>query len=145
VVLVPHATTPYPDDGRSPDVYDLLGRGAFDSGAVAVGTNAAGFLDYWSSHLYLDCVFEPQNLAWADQRWLDPVPLTFPTDIVHDVGVQVADWNLHERALQPDHRVNGESLRSFHFRGYDPTQPHLLDAMIGSQPRHLLSENDALA
>jgi glycosyltransferase involved in cell wall biosynthesis len=59
--------------------------------------------------------------------------------------VQVADWNLHERQLQPGHRVNGEPLRSFHFRGYDPKQPHLLDASIGPRPRHLLSENDALA
>src|SRR4051812_9047870 len=145
VVLVPHATTPYPDDGRSPGVYDLLGRGAFDGGLLAVGPEAGAFLDYWSGHLYLDCVFEPQNLAWVDQRWLDPVPVTFPTDIVHDPGVQVADWNLHERRLQPDRRVNGEPLRSFHFRGYDPSQPHLLDATIGSRPRHLLSENDELA
>ena len=145
VVLVPHATTPYPDDGRSPGVYDLLGRGTFDSGLVAVGPDARAFLDYWSAHLYLDCVFEPQNLAWADQRWLDPVPVTFPTTIVHDVGVQVADWNLHERALQPERRVNGGPLRSFHFRGYDPGQPHLLDVTIGARPRHLLSENDALA
>src|SRR5436190_20697439 len=30
VVLVPHATMPYPDDGRSPGVFDLLGRGLFD-------------------------------------------------------------------------------------------------------------------
>src|SRR5256885_2360262 len=62
VVLVPHTTVPFPDDDRAPGVYDVLGRGAFDGGLVAVGPEATGFLDYWSSHLHLDCVFEPQNL-----------------------------------------------------------------------------------
>src|SRR4051794_27577350 len=70
VVLVPHTTVLFPDDDRSPGVYDLLGRGIFEGGLVAVGPDATAFLDYWSSHLHLDCVFEPQNLAWADQRWL---------------------------------------------------------------------------
>ena len=144
VVLVPHTPLAFPDDRRSPGVYDLLGRGMFDSGLVGVGRSAGAFLDYWSGHLYLDCVFEPQNLAWADQRWLDPVPVLYPTDIVHDVGVQVADWNLHARRLEPDGRVDGQPLRSFHFRGFDVNRPYLLDAQMGSQPRHLLSENDAL-
>ncbi|MEY2433490.1 MAG: hypothetical protein QOC92_3215 [Acidimicrobiaceae bacterium] len=145
VVLVPHATVPFPDDGRSPTVFDMLGRGVFDAGLVAVGPAATDFLDYWSGHLYLDCVFEPQNLAWGDQRWLDPVPVMFPTDIVHDVGVQVADWNLHARRLEAGPLVDGQPVRTFHFRGFDPDRPHLLDAAMGQRPRILLSEHDALA
>lgn len=144
VVLVPHTTVPYPDDGCSPGVYDLLGRGMFDAGLMAVGPDAGPFLEYWSGHLYLDCVFEPQNLAWADQRWLDAAPVMFPTDIVHDVGVQVADWNLHTRHLDGNGLVDGLPLRTFHFRGFDPARPHLLDAQMGPRPRHLLSENEAL-
>jgi glycosyltransferase involved in cell wall biosynthesis len=112
---------------------------------VAIGPDASAFLDYWSGHLHLDCVFEPQHNAWGDQRWLDPVPVMFPTDIVHDVGVQVADWNLHARDLTADHQVDGRALRTFHFRGFDPARPYLLDAEMGANPRILLSEHPALA
>src|SRR5262249_51277878 len=62
-------------------------------------------------------------------RWLDFVPGYFGHHVVRAPTVNVAYWNLYSRELgRRDGRVtvNSQSLRFFHFSGFDPDQPGAL-------------------
>jgi hypothetical protein len=64
------------------------------------------------------------NNIYVDQRWLDlAVASSNGIGVLRDPGLNVAYWNLHERALLPDEcggwTVNGRPLKFFHFSGYD--------------------------
>ena len=76
---------------------EARGAGVFNSGFVAVGQSGRPFLDWWASRLRRDCLFcEPMGVH-ADQRWLDFVPSYFDHHVLRDPGINVAQWNLHER------------------------------------------------
>jgi glycosyltransferase involved in cell wall biosynthesis len=62
---------------------------------------------------------------------------------IHEPGFAVHYLNLDAASLTRSangYEINGEPLRSFDFRGYDPDKPHLLSQYQGPKPRILLSE-----
>jgi hypothetical protein len=126
IVLSPHLLTPPPWDGRSPGELEKGVSGIFNSGFLAVSDGGRAFLGWWASRLRRDCLFcDPLGLH-ADQRWLDFVPSYFPHHVLRDAGVNVAQWNLHERPLAcagDVYTVAGGPLRTFHFAGFDPDDP----------------------
>lgn len=123
VVLSPHLLGPPPLDGWSPTEPEIAWSGLFNSGFLAVGQSGRPFLDWWASRLRRDCLFcEPMG-THADQKWLDFVPSYFEHRVLRDPGVNVAQWNLHERRIRWEgggFTVNGAPLRAFHFSGFDP-------------------------
>ncbi len=123
IVLSPHLLEPPSLDGGSPSEPEIAWSGLFNSGFLAVGESSRAFLDWWASRLRRDCLFcEPMGVH-ADQRWLDFVPSYFEHCVLRDPGINVAQWNLHERRLREEggsFTVNGEPLRAFHFSGFDP-------------------------
>jgi glycosyltransferase involved in cell wall biosynthesis len=142
VVLTPHLTAPLPDDGCLPDELMILRSGSFNLGFIAVGQEASPFLDWWSRHLRRDCLVAVEKGMFVDQRWVDLVPGLFPHHVFADRTVNVAYWNLNERAVTrttEGYRVNGAPLRLFHFTGFKPDAPHLLSAHMGGRPRIRLS------
>jgi hypothetical protein len=126
VALSPHLLTPIPFDGRLPNEIGMSTLGFYNSGFIAVGRGATDFLQWWSERVRWDCLFIESAGLHADQRWLDWVPLYFNHAVIRDPSVNAAHWNLHERELAINgdgFTIEGERLRSFHFAGFDPTDP----------------------
>lgn len=126
VVLSTHMLEPPPLDGWSPGELEKATSGVFNSGFLAVSREARPFLDWWASRLRRDCLFCDPIGMHADQRWLDFAPSYFDVHVLRDPGVNVAQWNIHERRIRWDggaYRVNDGPLRAFHFAGFDPTSP----------------------
>ena len=142
VAVSPHVLDPLPRDAWHPDEEAVLRWGIYDPGCLVIGAHARGgqFLEFWKSHCR-------RREALLEQRWLDFVHC-FPHAVVDDPSYDVAFWNVWGRPLtRNDGRIlaNGEPLRIFHFRGFDPERPELLSAEQHTPVRVLLSEHPVLA
>jgi glycosyltransferase involved in cell wall biosynthesis/SAM-dependent methyltransferase len=133
VVLTPHvAFRPVPRDNEKPTEIDLLASGTYNLGFIglAPGDDARRLIDWWWERLRFDCVIEHAMGVFVDQRWFDLVnSVVSRFHVVRDPGVNVAYWNLHERLVKREgdsYTVNGQSLRFFHFSGFDPARPFTL-------------------
>lgn len=148
IVLTPHVLAPVPRDGFTPEEGMLLLAGLFNLGFLGASPAAGPFLDWWKERLRVDCVIEPDQGLFTDQRWVDFVPSLFPHTVSRDPGANVAYWNAHERPLTRDAdgslRAAGEPLRFLHYSGYDPAHPHLLSRHAAPRPRVRLSEHPVL-
>jgi hypothetical protein len=147
VALSPSLLAPPPLDGLGPSELELQRVGIYNSGFIAVGEPGRPFLDWWESRLRRDCLFYEEAGLHADQRWLDWVPVYFPSAILRDPAVNVAHWNLHERRL--DHAatgftIDGAPLRTFHFAGFDPEHPEQVTTYAWPSLRGLVEPSPAL-
>lgn len=149
MLLTPHITEPLPQDGKRPDERDLLLAGIYNLGFLALAAEAAkSFLPWWRERLRRNCLNDPAEGLFVDQRWIDFVPAFFKPWIVKDPGYNVAYWNLPQRVLARDGDrivVNGRPLRFFHYSGFSPRAPHLLSKHQHASPRTRLSETPLLA
>ncbi len=71
-----------------------------------------------------------------------------PTRLLELPGFAVSYSNLDPSGLtriDDGYQINGQPLRSFDFRGYDPDKPHLLSRYLGLQPGILLSDYPLVA
>jgi len=126
IVLVPSVLEPVPLDGFAPTEPDLQALGIYNSGCLALGRVAGGFLDWHAAHLRARSERDIPGGASLDDRWLDFVPAYFDHRVVRDPGLGVGSWNLHERQVEirsGQYFVNGHPLRLFNFRGFDPDRP----------------------
>ncbi|HXV06115.1 MAG TPA: glycosyltransferase [Solirubrobacterales bacterium] len=130
VVLTPHFDKPLPRDGRKPAEEDILIAGTYNLGFIALreGKAASELLDWWSERLESHCLNEPEVGRFVDQRWIDLVPgIWSDVDVLRDPSYNIAYWNLPTRSLEDDgaggYRVDGRTLRFFHFSGFDPQRP----------------------
>ncbi len=148
IVLTPHFNKPLPRDGRQPAEEDILIAGSYNLGFIGLGAGntADELLDWWSERLEKDCVNDPANGHFVDQRWIDLAPSFWPDlFLLHETNYNIAYWNLPTRTLEIDgdgYKVDGEPLRFFHFSGYDPRRP---DDLSKHQNRVALREDVALA
>ncbi|HEX7191343.1 MAG TPA: glycosyltransferase [Thermoanaerobaculia bacterium] len=130
MVLTPHVTEPLPRDGKRPNERDLLLAGMYNLGFLALsGDKATTFLPWWRERLRRECLNDPINGLFVDQRWMDFAPGLFDPYILRDPGYNVAYWNLPNRTLSRDGdriNVDGFPLRFFHYSGFDPRTPRLL-------------------
>lgn len=148
ILLTPHMTAPFPQDGRLPDHTMILQAGIYNLGFIAVSSRAAPFLDWWQERLARDCVIDVDRALFVDQRWVDLVPALFEHHVLRDPTCNAAYWNLHERDVQGKdgrYEVDGCPLRFFHFSGYNPSAPQRLTSHTGGLPRILLSERPGVA
>jgi glycosyltransferase involved in cell wall biosynthesis len=121
IVLTPHLTAPYDDDGH-PGETTILQAGTYNLGflGLAAGELTRRFLAWWKERTYDRCVIDFHRGLFVDQRWVDLVPGLFPdVEILTDPGYNVAYWNLHARTvcLGEPPTVNGRPLAFFHFSG----------------------------
>ncbi len=136
-VLSPNFLRPLPLDGLSPSEGDMLSFGSYNSGFLAASEGGRPFLDWWAARTRLDSLRAESVGMHADQRWLDWVPASFAHTILRDPGINVAQWNLHERRLErttDGYEVNGRPLRAFHFSGFSPASPRVLDPYPWPRP-----------
>ncbi len=130
VLLTPHALSPCEDNGQYLLERTFLGHGIYNGGFVGVTRcpESGEFIAWFQKRLMNHCFSAPSSNQFVEQLWLNLVPLFFPkTGVLKHPGVNVARWNLHERALvevSPGRFLsNGEPLIFFHFSGFDPMVP----------------------
>jgi hypothetical protein len=124
--------------GWKPLKKTLRNAGIFNLGFIGVSQSGKEFLQWWHERLQTEAVVDLANALFTDQRWIDFVPSLFPCTILRDAGLNVAYWNLHERTLTTENntiRVNGDTLKFFHFSGLDPAAPWQLTKHAGANPR----------
>jgi glycosyltransferase involved in cell wall biosynthesis len=132
MVLTPHFTAPLPRDEQKPSEEDILLAGVYNLGFIGLGAGktADELLDWWSERLESDCINEPAEGYFVDQRWIDLAPGFWPDlYLLRETTYNIAYWNLPTRTLETDgagYTVDGEPLRFFHFSGYDPRRPREL-------------------
>jgi glycosyltransferase involved in cell wall biosynthesis/SAM-dependent methyltransferase len=133
VVLTPHFLDPLPRDGRKPAEEDILIAGTYNLGFIGLGAGetSSALLDWWSERLEKDCLNDPAQGHFVDQRWIDLAPGLWPgIDVIRNPAFNIAYWNLATRKLEDDgtggYRVDSEPLRFFHFSGFDPRHPTVL-------------------
>jgi hypothetical protein len=148
-VLTPHLTAPLPRDGRKPNEAEIMVAGSFNLGFIALGADgeiADPLLDWWSERLEWECLIDPVNGLFVDQRWIDLAPGMWPDiSVLRDPAYNIAYWNLPQRRLEIDgdgYKVDREPLRFFHFSGYDPRRP---DELSKYQNRIALRTDAALS
>jgi GT2 family glycosyltransferase/glycosyltransferase involved in cell wall biosynthesis len=148
MLLTPHITQPLPRDGKHPSEQDLLLSGIYNLGFLALSAETATtFLPWWCERLRRDCLNDPAQGLFVDQRWIDFAPSLFEPHVVKDPGYNAAYWNLPHRNLERDGDrilVNGQPLRFFHFSGFSPRVPHLLSKHQLASPRVRLSDSPVL-
>jgi glycosyltransferase involved in cell wall biosynthesis len=148
IVLTPHFTKPLPRDGLKPSEEDILLSGSYNLGFIGLGAgrSADELLDWWSERLESDCINEPSQGYFVDQRWIDLAPGFWPDHfLLTETTYNIAYWNLPTRKLEIDgdgYKVDGEPLRFFHFSGYDPRKPRVLSK---HQTRVRMTADPALA
>lgn len=148
LVLIPHISGPI-WDSQHPNETDLLKAGTYNLGFAAVGQwdVAKPVIEWWQQRLEYNCVVEPENGLFVDQKWMDLAPGLFDdVHILRHKGYNVAYWNLHERRITGTGTAwfaDGCPLRFFHFSGLDITNP---DQLSKHQTRfHLNDLGDAKA
>ncbi|MFI4957142.1 MAG: glycosyl transferase [Gammaproteobacteria bacterium] len=145
IVLTPHILKPY-GDNKQPTELRILQAGSFNLGFIALANRPASLamLEWWKEKLYNQCIMDQDGL-FVDQKWVDLVPGLFEgTYILRHPGYNAAYWNLHDREItqaKNTYFCNGETLRFFHFSGYDIENPNEISKW---QNRHLLEELPAL-
>lgn len=129
LVLTPHSNTPILD-GNKPDDLELLKFGAFNLGFVGVSRCDEGlaFLRWWSARCLEHGFYEPQLGLGVDQKWVGLAPCFFPAmRVLHDEGLNVAFWNLHERSFEKSDGVwmvnSRTTLKFIHFSSFSTGRP----------------------
>jgi hypothetical protein len=112
---------------------DLLRHGGFNLGFIGVArsSEALRFLDWWEVCCLEWGYHAPADGFFVDQKFVDHGPILFEGfKVLRHRGLNVAYWNLHERAVQ--HRdgvwmVGDERLIFMHYSGFifNPKGPEL--------------------
>lgn len=150
IALTPHRLTPPPLDGRYPDEQLVKTYGVFNLGFAQVYPESMALLEWWASRLRRHGSIEPAATLYTDQRWMDLAPAYFDVTVVRDPAMNVAPWNIDERALRldPEPRVDGKPLVFAHFSGVRPlsdSSPVLPRQLLRSDARVGDDEESALA
>lgn len=124
IVITPHSMSTV-ESGFIFDDRNFLRSGIYNAGFFAVrrDKDAGSFLDWWMKKLRNQGFFEPRKGMFAEQLWMNLIPLYFNNVLVlRHKGCNVAYWNLHEREVikrGEDFFINNNEtpLIFFHFSG----------------------------
>lgn len=124
MVLTPHILKPI-DDGKAPADRGLLPTGIFNLGFLALANPVVlnEFLPWWRDRVLKYGQRDERKGFFYDQVWMNYVPVLFDFYyILKHPGYNMANWNLHERILEPNgsgFKVNGlYPLCFYHYSGY---------------------------
>lgn len=111
----------------TPELYHLLiasiNTGIFNLGFIAVSLNerTLRFLDWWQWHLKKYGHNRIPRGEFYDQKVMNLLPVFFDKlNILKHPGMNVAEWNFHERQLTAvggEYYINDQPLIFFHFSG----------------------------
>jgi hypothetical protein len=124
VLLTPHLRRALPDDTAFPSDKDLLRSGTFNAGVFGVNSreeihnDIIAFFDWWATKCRRECIVDPHQGLFVDQKWLDQAIGMFPClRTATGLGLNVGYWNLHERRVlrqagaSPSPRGSGQDYR----------------------------------
>jgi len=107
VLLTPHLRRSLPADGRYPSNVDLMRCGVFNAGVMGFAVTdcraveVREFLQWWVECTRQDCIVDPHQGLFVDQKWLDQAPALFPcVQVSRHAGLNVGYWNLHDRRVE---------------------------------------------
>jgi hypothetical protein len=126
----------------------VLRVGKFNGGFLGLrrSPTTAAFIAWFKERLNRFAFDEPRfeglHVLYADQLWLDLVPIHFPeVEFLRHPGANLAHWNLFERdlVLHSDGRVtvDGQSLLFTHFSGWSIEEPELVSRHSPHYPHPL--------
>lgn len=141
IVLTPHYCNIQTEYTGSITEEEILFVGIYNLGFVAIKNDSVGnkIIDWWMNRLHDKCYADKHDALHVDQKWMDFIPAFFPDDVLitHHMGLNPAIWNLHERELIID-EIEGYKIKNiesseifsllfFHFSGFDPFNPKLIN------------------
>ncbi len=134
LVLTPHYLHPVPPQSEFSEGH-LLHAGVYNLGFCAVDRRASDFLDWWWGHLRYECIHDPMDGLFVDQKWVDVGGVLFGGRRLEHHGYNVSFVNLHERPVGRDAdgyviEGTGDRLRLYHFHAFDPKQPEALTTRV---------------
>jgi hypothetical protein len=120
-------------DGFRPDDLEFMRVGTFNLAFIGLKRSAETlrFLDWWESRCLQLGFMETQSGLFVDQKWITLAVGYFEgIRVSRHPGMNVAQWNLHERVLSlSDGRVmvnQSHPLVFMHFSSFDPDTPDLV-------------------
>ncbi|WP_316809619.1 hypothetical protein [Pedobacter agri] len=130
-LLTPHILYPYVKYEGATSEEELLFVGIYNLGFFAVNNSTTGkqIIDWWKHKLADQCYADKEDAQHVDQRWMDFLPALHGDNvkILRHPGMNVAFWNMHERAFSVEdgnYFVDGMPLAIFHFSGLDAHDYH---------------------
>ena len=112
--------------------------GNFNAGYMAARRSPQGLqvIDWWSARCIESCSVVPTETTFADQKYLDQMPLLFPFgDVMPSLGLNAAPWNIENYSI---HERNGRVylgeylLVLYHFQGLKVLSDSLVDLYGGN-------------
>jgi len=123
--LTPHICRPAEGDVY-PDDIGIMRAGVYNLGFLGVGAGpeADAVLRWWSRRLQYQCINDQPGGIFVDQKFMDLLPgFAGAARIVRDTTLNVAYWNLAQRALTREGDtwlVDGRPLGFYHYSGFNP-------------------------
>lgn len=128
-IVTPHLLFLSSSISNIPQEVEVLLAGVFNGGVVGFRNTleALTYLDWWSQKTKSQCFLDVSNGLHFEQRWLDFIT-SFVSNlgIIRNMGVNVAHWNLYERALRIEDGLlyaGSEKCLVFRFSGFDENNP----------------------
>jgi len=124
IVLTPHITQSFPEDGKGMVDQHILLAGIYNLGFIGIANtkNTKLFLEWWQHKLYEYCLMDSANGMCVDQKWLDFAPIMFKgVYVMQKDGYNISYWNLHEHKLEYKEGTwycDNEFLYFYHFSGF---------------------------
>lgn len=113
--------------------------GDFNAGYAAARRSPEGrrVIDWWGDRCIESCSVTPTKTTFADQKYLDQLPVLFPFgDIAPTPGLNAAPWNVESHHV---HEMNGSvylgeyPLVLYHFQGLKILSNRLVDLYGGNR------------
>lgn len=121
IVLTPHICSPINDDFL-PGEQVHLKTGTYNLGFTSIKNSHVGraIAQWWSQKCTLHCLNDSASGLFVDQKWTNLIPGLFEgVYISRHPGLNMAYWNLHERSISDQLKVNQDfELTFFHFSGF---------------------------
>lgn len=133
VALTPHAFSLPEFKHHEPVV------GKFNAGCVGFRNSPQGraALDWWLARCLEGCPAAPVDGRYADQKYLDEIPLRFVGTATLHAGVNAAPWNIFGQALESREGrvyVAGRPLLLYHFQGLRVIRRWMFDLYAALRP-----------
>jgi hypothetical protein len=120
-ILAPHSLSPPQDSENPASVLGMLNVGVFNLGFLAVNLNEKSMptMNWWRDLMRYHGKNDVINGQFYDQKACNLIPIFHPNTLIcRHFGVNVAEWNLHERSLSKKddkYLVQDQELLFFHF------------------------------
>lgn len=115
--------------------------GIYNLGFIAIKNNIIGqsVVNWWKKRLSDSCYISYEEGLFVDQKWMDFIPGFFPKEVLisRNLGLNVALWNIQERTVYKKddtyyvkstiNQGREDKLLFYHFSGFNPETPHLID------------------